>query len=101
MSLATLLPLIVAVSIVYRMEFFTCASLKGRVRYNKLSHTIGVADKPGYVMPIGQANQVGETADGLALWALRVNGADVPGRFIFVDGAFVEVDPEDASAVGQ
>jgi hypothetical protein len=39
------------------MGYFTCASLKGRVRYGQISHTIGVADKPGYVMPIGQANQ--------------------------------------------
>jgi hypothetical protein len=43
-------------------------------------------------MPIGQANQVGKTADGLALSALRVKGADVPGRFIIVDGAFVGVE---------
>jgi hypothetical protein len=74
------------------MTFYTCASQKGRVRYNKLSHTIGVADKPGYVMPVGQANQVGKTADGLALWALRVKGADVPGRFVILDGRFVEVE---------
>jgi hypothetical protein len=79
------------------MTFYTCASQKGRVRYNKLSHTIGVADKPGYVMPVGQANQVGKSADGLALWALRINGADVPGRFIIVDGRFVEVEPDAGS----
>jgi hypothetical protein len=65
--------------------------LNGRVRCDQLSHTIGAADKPGYVMPIGQANQVGKTDDGLALWALRVKAADVPGRFIIVDGRFVEV----------
>ena len=26
------------------------------------------------------------------MWALRVNGADVPGRFIIVDGRFVPVE---------
>jgi hypothetical protein len=51
-------------------------------------------------MPIGQANQVGRTADGLALWALTVNGAEVPGRFIIVDGAFVEVQPAHPSFTG-
>jgi hypothetical protein len=44
---------------------------------------------------LGRANQVGKTADGLALWALRVKGADIPGRFIIiVDGAFVELKAE-------
>jgi hypothetical protein len=64
----------------------------GRVLYNQLSWTIGAADMPGYVMPIGQANQVGKTAEGLALWRLRVRNAEVPGSFIIVDGAFVEVE---------
>jgi hypothetical protein len=76
------------------MEYFTCASLKGRVRYGHISHTIGVADKPGYVMPIGQASLEGMSAEGLGLWALRVNGADVRGRFIIVDGRFVEVEAD-------
>jgi hypothetical protein len=30
---------------------------------------------------------------GFALWALTVNGYDVPGGFIIVDGRFVEVEP--------
>jgi hypothetical protein len=76
------------------MEYFTCASLKGRVRYGQISHAIGVADKPGYVMTIGQASLEGKSADGLGLWALRVNCADVPGRFIIFDGRFVEVEAD-------
>jgi hypothetical protein len=64
------------------------------VRYNKLSHTIGVADKPGYVMPIGLASLEDKSADWLGFWALRVNGVDVPGRFIIVDGRFVEFEPD-------
>jgi hypothetical protein len=42
-------------------------------------------------MPVGQANRVGRTVDGLAMWVLRVKGADVSGRFVIVDGRFVEV----------
>ena len=73
-------------------EYFTTASQTGRVRDNQIHWTIGVGESDGFPMPVGQANQVGKTADGLALWALRVKAADVPGRFIIVDGRFVEVD---------
>jgi hypothetical protein len=76
------------------MEYYTTASKKGRVRYNQISWTIGVGDSGGYPVPIGQANQVGKSDDGLALWTLRVSGADVPGRFIIVDGRFVEFEPD-------
>jgi hypothetical protein len=76
------------------MALFTTATKKGRVQYNQIHWTIGVGDSDSYPMPIGQANQVGKTTDGLVLWVLRVNGADVPGRFIIVDGAFVEVEPD-------
>ena len=83
----------VLVGTVYRMmKYFTTASKKGRVRYGQISWTIGVGESDGYPMPVGQANQAGNTADGLALWALRVKGADVPGRFIIVDGRFVEIE---------
>jgi hypothetical protein len=74
------------------MQYYATASKKGRVRYGQISHTIGVGESDGYPMPVGQANQVAKTAEGLALWALRVKGADVPGRFIIVDGAFIEVE---------
>jgi hypothetical protein len=66
------------------MEYVTCASLKGRVGYNQILWTIGVGGSGGYPMPVGQANQFGETADKFALWRLTAHGADVPGRFIIV-----------------
>ena len=47
-------------------------------------------------MPVGQANQVGKTADGLAEWKLTIRGSDLPGRFVIIDGAFIEVDPGSA-----
>jgi hypothetical protein len=74
------------------MGYFSCASMTDGVRYKQLPWTIGAADRPGYIMPVGQAHQVGKTADGLALWRLTVHGAEVPGRFIVVDGRFVLVD---------
>jgi len=45
-------------------------------------------------MPIGMASAIGRTDDGLAVWRLQVHGADVPGRFVIVDGAFVLVEDE-------
>jgi hypothetical protein len=62
------------------MKYFTTASKKGRVRYGQISWTIGVGESDGFPMPVGQANQVGKTADGPALWRLTVHGAEVPGR---------------------
>ncbi len=74
-------------------SYYTTASKKGRVRYNQLSWTIGVGESDGYPMPVGQANQVDKTGDGLALWRLTVHGAGVPARFVIIDGRFVEIEP--------
>jgi hypothetical protein len=87
-----LLPPLALVCPVYHMGYYTTASKKGLIRYNQIAWTISVGESDGYPMPIGQAHQ-GETGDGLGLCALRVNGADLPGRFIIVDGRFVEVEP--------
>jgi hypothetical protein len=57
-----------------------------------VSWTIDVGESDGYLMPVGQAKQVGRTADGLAMWKLTVKGAHLPGRFVIVDGALVEVE---------
>ncbi len=78
--------------IVFAMRYYTTASKKGRVRYGQISATIGVGESDGFPMPVGQASQVGRSDEGVAFWQLNVRGAIVPGRFIIVDGAFVEVD---------
>jgi hypothetical protein len=36
-------------------------------------------ESPDNLMPIGMANQVGQTENGLALWRLSVKRADVVG----------------------
>jgi hypothetical protein len=43
-------------------------------------------------MPIGQANQVGKTDDGLTMRKLTAHVADLPERLIIVDGRFVLFD---------
>jgi hypothetical protein len=36
-----------------------------------------------------KAGVSGRTASGLAVWSLNVDGADVPGRWVIIDGRFV------------
>jgi hypothetical protein len=43
-------------------------------------------------MPIGIASAIGRTEHGLAVWGLRVHGAEVPGRWVIIDGRFVAVE---------
>jgi hypothetical protein len=54
--------------------------------------TIRVLSSIDNAMPSGLAFEVGRTADGLAVWRLRIHAADVPGRWIVVDGRFVAVE---------
>jgi hypothetical protein len=72
-----------------RETYYTTATTTGTVRYNRFSFSIGVNLSPNDHTPIGSAFQVGRTDRGYALWALKVRGVDVPGRFVVVDGVFV------------
>jgi hypothetical protein len=78
------------------MLYFTNASLTGRVSYQQLSCGIGVTDSPGSQALFGSASEVGETQDGQAVWSLRVHDADVPGRWVIVDGMFMTATDEQA-----
>ena len=74
------------------MEYFTIASGPGPVRYGQLPGSIGVLDAPDKPMPIGMASAIGRTEGCLAVWGLNVHGADVPGRWVIIDGRFVPVE---------
>jgi hypothetical protein len=74
------------------MEYFTNASGPGPVRYGQLPGSIGVLEAPDKPMPIGLASAVGRTEGGLAVWSLNVDSADVPGRWVIVDGRFVPLE---------
>jgi hypothetical protein len=74
------------------MEYFTNASGLGLVRYGQLPGSIGVLQAPDKPMPIGMASAIGRTEGGLAVWSLNVDGADVPGRWVIIDGRFVPVE---------
>jgi hypothetical protein len=74
------------------MEYYTNACTRGRVRYRQLvASAIGILESPENNVPIGMAFHDGRSTDGLALWRLKVRGVDVPGRWIIIDGQFVEL----------
>ena len=72
--------------------YFTNASASGPVRYGQLPGSIGVLEALDKPMPIGMASAIGRTEGGLAVWSLNVDGADVPGRWVIIDGRFVPVE---------
>jgi hypothetical protein len=75
------------------MTYFTDASTKGRVLFGQLPWVIGITEAPNKPLLVGTAMRRGSTEDGQAMWSLKVRGAEVPGRFIIIDGRFVEVEP--------
>ena len=99
-----LLPFIVFIGIVYGMEyFFADTPIPGRVRSGEYPFAVEVFEEAGGGVPCGIGLEVGQTADGLATWKLKVRGADVSGRFIIDNGRFVPVpfdqpDPSRGSA---
>ena len=74
------------------MQYFTNDRSVGRVRYGAIHWRIGVHVGPGNPQRIGDASEVGITPTGLALWQLRVQGHEVLGRWILIDGQFVPFD---------
>ena len=68
--------------------YFTNASGPWPVRHGQLPGWIDVLESLDKPMPIGIASEIGWTEGGLAVWALRVHGADVPGRWVIVDREF-------------
>jgi hypothetical protein len=49
---------------------------------------IGVIEDLDQLMPVGMALRVGADAAGRALWALTIDGDDLPGRWVVVDREF-------------
>ena len=71
-------------------RYFTNISTKGKVRYGKFPFAISVLESPDNYIPIGIADSVTATLDGLAVWRLVVNEARVPGWFVIINGEFVK-----------
>jgi hypothetical protein len=73
------------------MSYFTNISTKGKVRFGKFPFAISVLESPDNYIPIGIADSVTSTDEGLAVWRLSIQEAEVPGRFVIVDGEFVKI----------
>ena len=72
-------------------RYFTDISTVGMVRYGKFPFAINVLDAPNTHVPIGMAFVHGRTDDGLVVWRLSVRGAKVLGRFVVINGEFLEL----------
>jgi hypothetical protein len=74
-----------------RTRYFTNISTKGTVRYGRFPFAISVINSPEDYVPIGMAVSITSTDAGLAVWRLSIQEAEVPGRFVIVDGEFVQL----------
>jgi hypothetical protein len=73
------------------MSYFAKQPAKGRVLLGQLPRVISVFDSSDRHCVVGVATEVDRTREGLALWQLTVRGFDVPGRFVVIDGEFIQI----------
>lgn len=77
------------------LQYFTNASRGGWVIHGQFPPLpIAVLEAPYKHLPVGIATEVGKTRKGFAVWSLCVHGTKVPGHFVIVDRAFVQVELE-------
>jgi hypothetical protein len=74
-------------------QYYTSALSRVRVHLGQVPFAVGVFESPDHARQIGIAMVGGRTGDGLVQWCLEVRGIPVPGAFVIVDGAFVQVEP--------
>jgi hypothetical protein len=68
--------------------FANAGPVRGPLRYGATPEAIGVLEALDKPMPIGMALAVGVDATGRAVWALTIDGDDLPGRWVVVDREF-------------
>jgi hypothetical protein len=73
------------------MPYFAERPAMGRVLLRRLPRVISVLDSSERRCAVGVAAEVDRTHDGLAVWRLTVRGVDVPGRFVVIDGEFIQI----------
>jgi hypothetical protein len=74
------------------MRYFANIIERGTIRYGQFGCAIGVLDSPDNHTLVGSAFDHARTSSGIAVWRLHVRQAEVPGRWIIVDGAFVQLE---------
>jgi hypothetical protein len=70
-------------------DYFARIHLSGAVGCDRLPRKIGVTASLHDPAPIGVASRIGRTEEGLAVWRLRVRGADLPGRWVILGKWFL------------
>jgi hypothetical protein len=74
------------------MRYFTNAGPeRGPLRYDAVPGAIGVIEDLDQPMPIGMALAVGRDDAGRAVWALTIDGDDLPRRWVVIDREFQPV----------
>jgi hypothetical protein len=75
------------------MAYFADVSVEGRALWRQLPSVIGVIESREKQALIRTASERGRTDDGGAVWVLKIRGIEIPGHFVIVDGAFIEIEP--------
>jgi hypothetical protein len=73
-------------------RYFANITERGTIRYGQFGRAIGVLDSPNNHTLVGSAFDHAWTSSGIAVWRLHVCGVEVPGRWIIIDGAFVQIE---------
>lgn len=73
------------------VRYFANIVERGTIRYGQFGCAIGVLDSADNRILVGSAFDHARTSSGIAVWRLHVRGVEVPGRFVIVDGEFVEL----------
>jgi hypothetical protein len=72
------------------MAYYTNAGRRsGTILWRGAYVTIDVLRDPGDFTPIGTATQVGQTASGIAIWAIVIGYTQVLGRWIVLGREFL------------
>src|SRR4029077_3246027 len=72
-----------------RPAYLTNISASRPVGCGQLPGSVGFLEVVDMSMPIGIASVIGRTDGGMAVWGLRVHGAEVPGRWVIIDRRLV------------
>lgn len=75
-------------------RYFAHISQKGKVRYGDVPGSIGVLESLDKFMPIGEASCRTRDENRLAVWTLRIDKVETPGRWIIVDREFRSAEEE-------
>jgi hypothetical protein len=69
-------------------SYASAGPARGPLRYGEVPGAIGVLEALDGPMPVGRALCIGWDPAGLAVWALAVDGDELLGRWLVIEGEF-------------